>query len=266
MAQTVSNKSDKLSNMQLVERVFAVLRVIAANPESAGVTHIAHQTGLPKSTVSRICSTLEQLEMVERLPAREPAGRGFKIGRGLLALAANAPLAENLAAIVRPYLQALQEAVGETVALTLPDGDSAYVVLQLTSQQAIQVRDWTGIRLPLYLQSTGRIFLAERSPDALDRYLASSLVPYTAKTICDPEQLRRVLAQVRTQGYAWVFEEFEEGLTAMAAPVRDATGSVVAAVNVFGPTFRFPAAGQQEKITRLALETAQQIAARLASA
>lgn len=261
MAQIVSDKREHLSSLQLVERVFAVLRVIGATTEGAGVTQIAQQTGLPKSTVSRICATLEQLALVTRLSGKEAGGRGFKIGTALVALVANVPRTESLATIAQPYLQRLQEAIGETVALTLPEGDNAYVVTQITSHQAIQVRDWTGVRIPMYLQSTGRIFLAERADEALDRYLAQPLLPYTSKTICDPTQLRQILAQVREQGYAWVAEEFEEGLTALAAPVRNATGQVIAAVNVFGPTFRFPAAGRQAEITLLTLQAAHLIGA-----
>lgn len=261
MAQTVSDKNENLSSLQLVERVFAVLQVISATAVGAGVTQIAQQTGLPKSTVSRICATLEQLALVTRLPGKEVGGRGFKIGPALVALVANVPHAESLAAIAQPYLQRLQEAVGETVALTLPEGDNAYVVSQITSRQAIQVRDWTGVRIPMHVQSTGRVFLAERTNEALDRYLMQPLQPYTSKTTCDPAQLRLILAQVREEGYAWVMEEFEEGLTALAAPVRNAAGQVIAAVNVFGPTFRFPAVGRQEEITQLAMQTAHQIGA-----
>lgn len=261
MAQIVSNKNESLSSLQLVERVFAVLQVIGATTEGAGVTQIAQQTGLPKSTVSRICATLEQLALVTRLPGKEATGRGFKIGPALVALVANVPRIESLAAMAQPYLQRLQEAIGETVALTLPEGDNAYVVSQITSQQAIQVRDWTGVRIPMYVQSTGRVFLAERTDEALDRYLTQSLLPYTSKTICDPARLRLVLMQVREQGYAWVMEEFEEGLTALAAPVRNAAGQVIAAVNVFGPAFRFPTAGRQEEITQLTVQTARQLEA-----
>jgi DNA-binding IclR family transcriptional regulator len=260
MAHKVSDKSENLSNMQLVARVFAVLRVVATDG-GASVTQIAQQAGLAKSTVSRICAALEQLGMVARISDHAPSGRGFKIGRGLVELVANVPQVEIWAIIAEPYLRQLQAAIGESVALTLPEADNAYVITQTASQQAIQVRDWTGIRIPMYVQSTGRVFLAERTPEALARYLAQPLQPYTSKTICDPVQLRRVLSEVRTQGYAWVFEEFEEGLTALAAPIRDSNGRVVAAINVFGPTFRFPAPGQQDTVTRLVLATAQQIAA-----
>lgn len=259
MVQIVSDKNERLSSLPLVERVFAILQVISATAEGAGVTQIAQQTGLPKSTVSRICATLEQLALVTRLPGKEAGGRGFKIGPALIALVANVPHRESLAAIAQPYLQRLQEAVGETVALTLPEGDNAYVVSQITSQQAIQVRDWTGVRIPMHVQSTGRVFLAERTDEALDRYLAQPLLPYTSKTICEPAQLRLILTQVREQGYAWVVEEFEEGLTALAVPVRNAAGQVIAAVNVFGPTFRFPATGRQAAITQLTVQSAQQI-------
>lgn len=259
MAQLVSDKSDRMSNVGLIERVFALLRVVAATAEGATVTQLAKETGLPKSTVSRLLAALEQVEAV----TRASAGHGFTIGPGLVALVAQVPHPQTLSTIARPYLQALQEAIGETVALTLPEGDDAYVALQLTSHHAIQVRDWTGVRIPMYVQSTGRVFLAARPDEALARYLAGPLHPYTAKTIVTPTDLQTELDRVRADGYAWVSEEFEEGLTAVAAPVYDGTGHVVAAVNAFGPTFRFPATGQQATITRQVIAAAQQIAVRL---
>jgi len=121
-------------------------------------------------------------------------------------------------AVAHPYLQELNETLGETVALALPAGDNAYLVDQINSDHAIQVHDWTGVQIPMYLQSTGRVFLAARSD----------------------------LALVRAQGFAWVAEEFGQGLTAVAAPVRNPTGKVVAAVNAFGPSFRFSARGRRQ--------------------
>ncbi|MFN8445461.1 MAG: IclR family transcriptional regulator [Caldilineaceae bacterium] len=239
--------------------MFALLRVVSAHPEGASVTLLAQQTGLAKSTVSRICATLERLEALTRLPDNNR----FQIGRGLVALVANLPYSENLIAIAHPYLQQLNQEIGETVAITLPEGDSAYVAYQITSNHAIQVRDWTGMRIPMYVQSTGRVFLAERSSDALDRYFATPRQPYTTKTICDPIQLRTLLDQIKEQGYAWVIEEFEEGLSAVAAPIRDGPDIVVAAVNVFGPSFRFPGESRQELVAERVMAAAQQISARL---
>ncbi len=248
-----------MSNMQLVERVFSVLRVVAATADGASVTNLAQQTGLAKSTVSRICATLEGLQAIERLSDNNR----FKIGRGLVALVANLPHSENLVAIAHPYLQELNAAIGETAAITLPEGDYAYVAQQIASDHAIQVRDWTGVRIPMYVQSTGRVFLAERTAEAMERYLATPRHPYTPKTVCNPEQFKALLAEIKKQGFAWVFEEFEEGLSAVAAPVRDGTGRVVAAVNLFGPSYRFPGEGRQSAVTEQVIATANQISLRL---
>jgi IclR family acetate operon transcriptional repressor len=244
--------------MPLLDRAFGILRAVAASEGGATVSDVTRQTGLPKSTVSRLLATLEQLEAVER-----DAANAFTIGRGIVALAARVPHADTLAAIARPYLQELNERIGETVALALPEGDYAVVVDQISSRHAIQVRDWTGQRIEMYVLSTGRVFLAERSREALDRYLAAPLARYTSQTIVDPDELRAALDQVRTHGYAWIFEEYEVGLNAMAAPIRDRSSRAVAAVNVFGPAFRFPAEGQYEQITRLVVATAKTITGRL---
>lgn len=246
--------------MQLLERAFGILRVVAGSARGTTVTEVTRQTGLPKSTVSRLLATLEQLEAVER----NSATNVFTIGRGIVALAAHVPHSDTLAVIARPHLQELSEQIGETVALAMPDGDYAYVADQISSRHAIQVRDWTGQRIEMHALSTGRVFLAARTPEALARYLAKPLARYTAKTICDPAALGAAIAQVRAQGYAWIFEEYEEGLNALAVPIRDQAGRAVAAVNVFGPAFRFPAAGQQARITQLVQDAAQAISRRLA--
>jgi len=248
-----------MSSMQLVERVFAMLRVIAASSSGATLTETARQTRLPKSTVSRIFSTLEALNVVERVAD----SGGFTIGKGIVALVAQMPHAANLVAVAHPYLQELNETLGETVALALPAGDNAYVVDQINSDHAIQVRDWTGVQIPMYLQSTGRVFLAARSDLALERYLSAPRMAYATKSAAPQKKLRAALALVRAQGFAWVAEEFEQGLTAVAAPVRNPTGKVVAAVNAFGPSFRFPARGRQQLAAQAVVATAEKIAARL---
>ncbi len=265
MAHAVSDGADRLSSALLVDRVFAVLRAVAEaadGDDGAGgvsVTRVTAHTGLPKSTVSRILLSLERLRMVERAVA----GPGYKIGRGLVALVARVPRTEQLATLAQPILQALHDAIGETVALTLPEGDNAYVAVQINSDHAIQVRDWTGVRIPMYAQSTGRVFLAARPQAALERYLSKQRAPYTAKTRVEADALRAALAEVRAQGHAWVIEEFEDGLSAVAAPVRDASGAVMAAVSMFGPSFRFPGARQRREVTRQVVEAAERLSQRL---
>jgi DNA-binding IclR family transcriptional regulator len=133
--------------------------------------------------------------------------------------------------------------------------------------------------------SPGKVLLAYLPEETLDRYLARPLESYTPKTVTDPNVLRQQLALIRKQGYSWVFEELEE-IAGVSAPIWDNTGAatpppagrnntavatlgvvdtpkVVAAVNVYGPAFRFPPEGQEEEITRLVVETGQKITARI---
>jgi DNA-binding IclR family transcriptional regulator len=258
LAQSVSDSTDALSSAHVVDRAFAVLSAVAQDARGATVTQVCARTTLPKSTVSRLMLSLERLTMLERAPD----SRMYRIGPGLLGLVAHVPHVEGLTSRAQPILQALHDEVGETVALTLPEGDHAYVASQINSSHAIQTRDWTGQRIPMYAQSTGRVFLAARAPAALARYLAKPRTPYTSKTRVSAAQLRAALAEVRAQGYAWVYEEFEDGLVAVAAPVHDRDGQVIAAVSIFGPGFRFPGARQQRAITRSVLAAAAALSAR----
>ena len=114
-----------------------------------------------------------------------------------------------------------------------------------TSHQ-VQVRDWTGTRVPMHAVSSGLVFLAQLPSSTLDAYLSRDLESFTPRTITSPDALRERLAQVRIDGYAWVHGEFAEGLSSVAAGVADATGVLAAAVHVHGPAYRFPQGRETE--------------------
>lgn len=247
-----------MSNIQSVNRAFAILRTVAANPKGLGITEIAHQVGLPISTVARLLATLEAEEVIERVPDRV----GFRIGAGMIALVLQVPYHRHLTLLARPCLLELAETTREAVGLSLLDGDSMVVVDMIRSQRRVQVADATGDRFPPYATSPGKILLAHLPEEVLDRYLAHPLEPFTPKTITDPIVLRQQLATIREQGYAWVCEELDE-IAGVSAPIQDDTGKVVAAVNLYGPSFRFPPDGQTGEITRLIIETGHKITARI---
>ncbi len=248
-----------MSNVQSVERAFAILTVVAANPEGVSVTEIADQVDLPKSTTSRLLATLENLAMVERTPNVE----GFRIGPGTIALAAGVPYARHLLDLARPYLIELSQTTGEAVGLCLPHKNQAHVVAQFQSQHHLQVRDWTGYRLPLHASSAGQVFLAYWPEALLEHYLTQPLERFTTKTITAPDQLRPRLATIQEQGYAWPYEEYADGVCGIAAPIQTGTGQVVAVINVFGPLSRFPPEGKEAEIIRLVLETTHKISERI---
>lgn len=248
-----------MSSIQSIERAFSILETVAAQSDGVGLTEIANRVNLPKSTVSRMLTTLESLGVVERLPD----GEGVRLGAKILALAMQVPYGRHLAALARPYLLELAEAAGEAVGLCVPDGDQVFYIDQVQSRHHVQVRDWTGTRFPMHVVSSGKVFLAGWDEAALARYLERPLVQYTPKTVANPAGLKKQLAQVRQQGYCWAIEEFEEGLVAVSAPVHDKAGQIAAALNIYGPAFRFPRNGDYEAVTTLLLDVCQRMTRRL---
>jgi len=248
-----------MPNVQSVKRAISILEAIASTPQGIGVTEVAHRVDLPKTTVARLLNTLEEAQAVERLSE----SHGFRIGPRIVAIASQIPYTQHLTTMARPYLLELAEATSEAVNLCCLDGDQVRYLDQVQSQYQLQIRDWTGYRLPLHVVSPGKILLAYGSKEMRQHYLSRPLEQFTEKTITDPQVLQQELDAIRTQGYASAYDEFEEGIVGIAAPVHDKTGQVVATVNVYGPGFRFPAEGEAEKITRLVVQTAHKIAARL---
>ena len=151
--------------VQSLERAFAILDEVAQRP--AGVTTIAERVRLPKSTVARLLATLEDVDAVERFD-----GARWRIGPGVAALTVGRVSRERgLISIARPFLTDLVAELGEDAGLGLPDGNEILYVDQVESDNAVQVRDWTGTRAPMHAVPSGLVLLAEWPEDALDAYL-----------------------------------------------------------------------------------------------
>jgi DNA-binding IclR family transcriptional regulator len=129
--------------------------------------------------------------------------------------------------------------------------------------QPVLVRDWTGARIPLHAVSSGQVLLAFRTPAAIERFLERPMERFTDRTLTDADAVRERLREVRRQGYIWAMDEFEAGISSIAAPIADASGEVIAAVHVHGPSYRFPAEGSKAKLAQQVLAGAARIAAGL---
>lgn len=243
--------------MQSIERAFAVLRRLASGP--AGVTDLAERVDLPKSTVSRILSTLETLGAVEQTAPGGP----YRIGDLLLEISSAVRPGRGLIDNARPHLSELTEATGEATGISVLDGDDVLYLDQVESSNPVQVRDWTGTRIPLHVVSSGLVLLAHAPSDVVDAYLSKPLASFTPRTVVDPEAVRARLADVRRDGHAWVIEEFSEGINSVAAPLHDARGRVVAALHAHGPAYRFPAPGTESAIATSVMAAAGRIDAQL---
>lgn len=183
-----------MSSVQSVDRSFAVLRALAGGP--AGVTELAERVDLPKSTVARLLSTLEALGAVEQLAV----GGEYHLGETLVELGAAARPGRSLGPLVRPFLAELTEATGEATGFSVPDGLEMLYLDQITPDSELQVRDWTGQRIPMHAVPSGHVVLA--ADDQLVRRLVDAgLEAFTDRTLTDPDELAARLHQVRVDGY-----------------------------------------------------------------
>lgn len=219
--------------MHSVDRAISILQVLARRG-AVGVTQIAAELDVHKSTVFRLLSTLEARGLVE-----QHASRGqYQLGYGVVQLAAGATRTHDISLVSRPICQALAEAVGETVNIAIHDGRDVINIDQVIGSSSVTSVNWVGQRTPMHTTSPGKVFLASMSPEKLRDVLDRELERLTEHTIVDVEALEKQLAEVRDDGYAYTVDEHEVGLASVSAPIREIGGDVFAAVVVSGPTFR----------------------------
>jgi DNA-binding IclR family transcriptional regulator len=241
LVTTSDTPSARPGGVQSVDRAVAILDVLAERSE-AGVTEIASAIGVHKSTASRLLASLEGGRLVEQTTHRG----SYRLGSGLLRLAAPVSGRMDVTREGRPVLEALAGEVGETVNLAVLRGTDVVNLEQVRGPATITTVNWVGQPTPLHATSGGKVLLAALAPDDLAAFLARPLPRFTPETITERPALEHELARVREQGYATTTEELEQGLDAVAAPVRDAGGHVVAAITVSGPVYRFDAARMAE--------------------
>ena len=243
--------------MQSVDRAVAILEILARDGE-AGVTEVAHELGVHKSTASRLLAALDRRELVSQDTAR---GR-FRLGVGLVRLAGAAARRLDVVQESRPVCQALARQVGETVNLAIISGRDALYLDQVAGPAALSPHNWAGQRIPLHATSDGKVLLAYLSQAELAGFLTPPLRRFTDRTITTLDELSPVLDEVRQRGFATAVDELEAGLTAIAAPVRNAEGRVAASISASGPSFRIPAdrIGQMaESVRRAAAEISRRL-------
>jgi DNA-binding IclR family transcriptional regulator len=225
----------KETGTQSIERAITILKTFSqANPE-LGVTEISRRLGLHRSTVHRLIGALER----EGLLSQNAETGRYRLGLGLITLAGSVNIHEDLRRLARPWLQKLANSSQETVSLSVLESlESVNLDRVLPPGRQMVSYAWPGRRLPGHSVSTGKILMAFLPQGTLRRLLDRPLQRFTRFTIIDPEELFKELEKVKKQGYATGIEELEEGLSAVAAPIRDEHDTVVAAVAISGPTSR----------------------------
>ena len=234
-----------------VDRAAALLLALGESHGEAGVTELARRLGLHKSTASRLLATLEKRGLVEQ---DEESGK-YRLGLVVIRLA-------DLRSIAMPELDRLARATRETTGLGVLDGDQLLTVAQADGPNLVAMGDWTGRCVPVHSVAGGKVLLASLPEREVLRLVRRGLDRFTDKTIVNLEPLLEELARVRLRGFATAFGEFDAGLNAVAAPVHDARGQVIAAVDVWGPAFRVTPRRVPELVQQVR-ETAGAVSVRL---
>ncbi|HYG92329.1 MAG TPA: IclR family transcriptional regulator [Nocardioides sp.] len=242
--------------VQSVDRALSILELLARSGE-AGVTEIAGELDVHKSTAFRLVATLEAHRLVEQT---EDRGK-YRLGVGLLRLAGATTARLDLVQEARPVCRQLAADTGETVNIAVLSERSALYLDQVAGSSALQPHNWVGQHIPLHATSNGKVLLSGLDRKRLDALL-TRLSAYTPLTITTKSRLREELQRVGEQGYALAVDELEVGLTAAAAPIRNAHGDVVASMSVSGPTFRLTD-DRVDEVVQAVVEAAQEVSHRL---
>jgi DNA-binding IclR family transcriptional regulator len=243
--------------VQSVDRAAAILEILARDGE-AGVTEVARELDVHKSTASRLLAALYRRELVT-----QDAVRGkFRLGMGIVRLAGAASRGLDVVQESRPVCRALAQQVGETVNLAILSGRDALYLDQVAGPAALSPHNWAGQRIPLHATSDGKVLLAYLPEADLRECLTPPLQRFTEHTVTAVDRFPWLLAEARQRGFATAVDELEAGLTAIAAPVRNAEGKVIASISASGPSFRITA-DRVEEIAGAVRRAAAEVSRRL---
>jgi IclR family pca regulon transcriptional regulator len=244
--------------VQSLERGLAVICAFSRDRPELTLTEVAVTTGVTRATARRFLLTLARLGYVRT------DGRLFSLTPRVLELGYAYLSSLSLPEVAQPHLEALAAEVNESSSVSVLDGHDVVYVARRPVSRIMTVAISVGTRFPAYATSMGRVLLAGLSESDLAGYLSTvELRPLTPKTVTTQAALLTELARVRTQGFAVVDEELEEGLRSAAAPIHDRAGRVVAALNVSAHASRTSVDSMRRVLVPALLAAAARISADL---
>jgi len=247
------------SYVQSFARGLEVIRSFSALSPRQTLSEVATRSGLSRAGARRILLTLQTLGYVDS------DGKHFALTPRILDLGFAYLSSMPIWNLAEPAMEALAGEVGESCSAAVLDGTDIVYVLRVSTHKIMSITLGVGSRLPAYCTSMGRVLLAAAPEEqAMACLQASRPEALTRHTLTDLDTLRLKIAQTRKQGWCLVNQELEEGLVAMAAPIRDRTGRVVAALNISGQANRTSAKVMQDTMLQPLLQAAQAISRLLA--
>jgi DNA-binding IclR family transcriptional regulator len=228
-------RAEAKSSIQVIERMMSLLAALARHAAPVNLKQLSGETRLHPSTAHRILSVMVDNRLVDRI---EPGT--YRLGIRLLELGSLVKSRISVRQEALPHMQALHQALGETVNLSVRhDDEVVYVERTAGSSSMMRVVQIIGTRAPLHITAVGKIFLAEDGPDRCMEYARRTGLPrFTENTLTDSEQLVREIDRIRRQGYSFDNEEAERGVSCIGAGIYNDENRLVAGLSVSAPSDR----------------------------
>lgn len=222
------------NRIQVIDRAAALLDAIARYSEPVSLKVLGAETGLHPSTAHRILASLADNGFVER----DAAGH-YRLGLRLLQLGVRLHGDVDMRALARPVMEALRDRLGETINLTIREGDQVVYIEKATPNRSIHVQQLIGSRAPLHVTAVGKLMLAAGGEAAIRAYAERTNLPaYTRNSITKVERLIAECAQALESGYAFDNQEAEMDVGCIGVLLTDATGRVAGGLSVSAPIER----------------------------
>ena len=238
----------------VLDRMTAILEAFDDDDHGLRLSELATRACLPKSTVSRLVSTLVRERYLER------DGQVIHLGLRLFELGQLADQPRELRAAALPVMADLRNRTSETVSLAIPDGREMVCIALVRGQRSSPPTSRIGGRIPIHATALGKAVLAFSDDVDVDIVLSSKLTPWTSHTIIDPERLRSELSEIRRSGLAVEVGEFREAAAAVASPVLSPSGTLVGAISVSGRAGEFDAERSGASIRAAAVALTRRLA------
>jgi len=246
-------------HVRAADHVIAILDELGAGPAETGGLDLSEKLGLHKSTVHRLLAVLARWS-----PNRAP--RKYTLGWRMFELGMIAASQLDIVDRTRPYVARLVELTGETAHLGILRQGGVVSLVNVEGRHTVRTPSTIGKRIPLHCTSQGKVLFAILPLEAVEKRLKRyAFTMHARNTITSQKRFLAELSAVAERGYAVDNEEFEAWLRRGAAPVRDRTGSVGAAISIAGPSFRVTA-GRLPQMSRDVMKVAADLSAALAYA
>lgn len=243
---TEADNGHSRDHVSSFERGLGVMEILAAHPAGLTLTETAEKAGLTRAGARRFLLTLVATGYATQ------DGRRFLLSPRLISLARTWLGGSSLWTYAEPFMRSVSATFNEACSAAILSGEDVVYVARMPGRHILSVALHVGTRLPAYCTSMGRVLLSGLTREALEAFLSKATIrANTPKTITDRAELARAVAAAGRQGFASVDEELEVGLRSIAVPIRDRSGTIVAAINVSTQSARFSVAEMEREILPL---------------